>query len=78
MRHTIYALRDNGEQEEVATYVNDNPAKEALIDYCVAYLFMMPGQVLNPRYRENATAYMWRGKNMWHLQWNNGVYSVRM
>lgn len=77
MKHEINVIRENGDFEKVATYVNDNPAKEALIDYCVAYLFKMPGQVLNPRYRENATAYIWEGKYMWHLQWNDGVYSVR-
>lgn len=77
MKHEISVVRENGNVEKVATYVNDNPAKESLIDYCVGYLFRMPGQILNSRYRENALSYMWEGHYMWHLAWNDGVYSVR-
>lgn len=77
MKHEISVVRENGNVEKVATYVNDNPAKESLIDYCVGYLFKMPGQIINERYRNNAAAYMWEGKYMWHLQWSDGVYSAR-
>lgn len=77
MKHEINVIRENGDFEKVATYVNDNPAKEALIDFCVGYLFRMPGQILNPRYRENAKSYMYEGQKMWHLAWNDGTYSVR-
>ena len=78
MTHEITVIRKNGDFENVATYVNDNPAKESLIDYCIGYLFRMPCQILNQAYREKATAFMWRGYQMWHLEWNDGTYSVRM
>jgi hypothetical protein len=77
MKHEITVIRNNGDFENVATYVNDKPARESLIDYCIGYLFRMPGQILNPRYRKNATAYMFEGQRMWHLAWSDGTYSVR-
>lgn len=77
MRHEISVARDNGNIEMIAVYVNDNPAKESLIDYCVGYLFKLPGKILEKKYRERAKLYMYEGPRMWHLQWSDGVYSVR-
>lgn len=77
MKHEITVIRENGDFERVATYVNDNPAKEALIDYFIGYLMKMPGQILNPKQREKATYFMYEGQRMWHLAWSDGTYSVR-